>query len=74
MSAFYTPGLIPKDYKRDDELVIEVSQVDSPLSHIPYDLVNDARFCEPNGKSASRFGPTLIGEQWHPTFYHVRID
>ena len=40
--TFYTPGLLMKDYEPNDSLNIEVSQIDSLLTHVAYDYFIDA--------------------------------
>jgi hypothetical protein len=41
-AAFYTPGILMKDYRIGETLPVEVSAIDSFLTHIPYDYFQDA--------------------------------
>jgi hypothetical protein len=45
-AAFYTPGIIMKDYRIGDILPVEVSAIDSLITHVPYDYFLDAQICK----------------------------
>jgi transmembrane 9 superfamily member 2/4 len=63
--AFYTPGLITKDYAKGTKLPVEISQV-STLNGVSYDWYRDAKFCSSRVPKAKTFkvGDALLGEHW----------
>lgn len=75
VSAFYTPGLLQKDYALTDPIVIEASTIDSAVTHVPYDYFNDANMCKPAGvsKSSYRLGSALLGENWQETSMQIKV-
>jgi hypothetical protein len=65
VAAFYSPGLVPKDYKSGASLPVLASALDSPDTHIPYDLYKDAGYCDPViNQETFKLGDALTGEKW----------
>jgi len=74
-SAFYMPGLLPKDYQVGDELTIKVSDITSQKIHgHEYDFY-ETNMCMPDDFDPAKksFGEALAGELWSPSPYKVNI-
>ena len=72
-SAFYLPGVAPRDYAKGDAINVKVIKLDSIKTQLPYDYYS-LPFCRPPAveESAENLGEVLSGDRIENSMYKVR--
>merc|ERR1719217_1842126 len=62
ISAFYLPGVAPREYADGDKVEIKVHKLSSPKTHLPYDYYS-LPFCKPEeiSRQAENLGEVISG-------------
>merc|ERR1719464_1113629 len=73
-SAFYLPGVAPRDYQVGEFIDIKVVKLDSVKTQLPYDYYA-LPFCRPNHitEAAENLGEILSGDQIETSAYEVSM-
>ncbi|XP_020251267.1 transmembrane 9 superfamily member 7-like [Asparagus officinalis] len=76
-TAFYLPGVAPRDFRKGDELQVKVNKLSSTKTQLPYDYYF-LDFCKPSKimNSAENLGEVLRGDRIENSVYmfKMRID
>jgi len=74
-SAFYLPGVAPRDYAKGDVIEVKVVKLDSVKTHLPFDYYS-LPFCRPPTvvESAEGLGEILSGDRIENSPYKVIMD
>jgi hypothetical protein len=72
-SAFYLPGVAPRDYLYGEAVEMKVNKLDSIHTQLPYDYYS-LPFCRPDviEESAENLGEVLSGDRIENSMYQVR--
>ncbi|OAY85497.1 transmembrane 9 superfamily member 7-like [Ananas comosus] len=73
-SAFYLPGVAPRDFAKDDELQVKVNKLSSIKTQLPYDYYF-LDYCKPTKimNSAENLGEVLRGDRIENSVYVFRM-
>ncbi|XP_020269316.1 transmembrane 9 superfamily member 7-like [Asparagus officinalis] len=76
-TAFYLPGVAPRDFQKGDELQVKVNKLSSTKTQLPYDYYF-LDFCKPSKimNSAENLGEVLRGDRIENSIYafKMRVD
>ncbi|KAJ3110864.1 hypothetical protein HK100_002879, partial [Physocladia obscura] len=77
VSAFYLPGMAPKNYHEGQRVELLVNALSSPESVLPYDQYYEKfHFCEPDaGKKAQseNLGSMLFGDRFYDSRFEINM-
>jgi len=86
-TAFYLPGVAPKEFKMDDQVILKYDKMDSTKTQLPYS-VYDLPFCTPKDaekkdkdgnpdelvvNAADNLGEVLAGDRMESSPYDLRF-
>jgi len=73
-SAFYLPGVAPREFQDGEEVKLKVNKLDSTKTQIPYDYY-DLPFCRPNEikHDAENLGEVLTGERIENSAFSIKM-
>jgi len=74
-SAFYLPGVVPRQFPPNAMLPVKVNSLTSVKTHLPYDYYN-LPFCRPDNikASAENLGEILAGNKIESSSYQLHMD
>ncbi|KAI9342886.1 hypothetical protein BDR26DRAFT_819379 [Obelidium mucronatum] len=76
-TAFYLPGMAPKNYAKGQSVELLVNALSSPDSALSYDQYYDAfRFCEPEGgkkAQSENLGSMLFGDRFYDSRFKLKM-
>ena len=75
VTAFYLPGVAPRDYKEGDAIPIKVVKLDSIKTQLPYDYYS-LPFCSPSSveEVSESLGEVMSGEKIENSMYKVIMN
>ncbi|CAA7402922.1 unnamed protein product [Spirodela intermedia] len=73
--AFYLPGVAPRDFRKDDELLVKVNKLSSTKTQLPYDYYF-LDYCKPSKimNSAENLGEVLRGDRIENSIYTFKMQ
>ncbi|KAJ8470951.1 hypothetical protein OPV22_025294 [Ensete ventricosum] len=73
-SAFYLPGVAPRDFQKGDELQVKVNKLSSTKTQLPYDYYF-LDYCKPSNimNSAENLGEVLRGDRIENSVYSFKM-
>merc|ERR1719334_1721992 len=73
-SAFYLPGVAPREFEDGEEVKLKVNKLDSTKTQIPYDYY-DLPFCQPEKikRDAENLGEVLTGERIENSAFSIKM-
>ena len=74
-SAFYLPGIAPKDFVEGDQVPLHVNALQAIKSVLPYDFYNERfHFCKPEKvqDDGESLGSVLLGDRLKSSAFDVR--
>jgi transmembrane 9 superfamily protein 2/4 len=73
-TAFYLPGVAPRDFQKDDELQVKVNKLSSTKTQLPYDYYF-LDYCKPKKilNSAENLGEVLHGDRIENSVYTFKM-
>lgn len=73
-TAFYLPGVAPRDFSKGDELQVKVNKLSSTKTQLPYDYYF-LDFCKPSKimNSAENLGEVLRGDRIENSIYTFKM-
>lgn len=73
-TAFYLPGVAPRDFQKDDELQVKVNKLSSTKTQLPYDYYF-LDYCKPKKilNSAENLGEVLHGDRIENSVYAFKM-
>ncbi|CAG9326160.1 unnamed protein product [Blepharisma stoltei] len=74
-SAFYLPGVAPKDYKQDENIDLYFDKLDSATTELPFDTYY-LNFCRPEHVKLKdeNLGQTLSGDKIETSPYEIKMN
>src|SRR5690242_16399207 len=72
--AFYSPGVVPRDYYEQEPVSLKVNKVDSVKTQMPYEFYS-LPFCRPEKivDAAANLGELLSGDKIQSSLYDVSV-
>ncbi|KAJ3702164.1 hypothetical protein LUZ61_005869 [Rhynchospora tenuis] len=73
-TAFYLPGVAPRDFQKDDDLPVKVNKLSSTKTQLPYDYYF-LEYCKPQAimNSAENLGEVLHGDRIENSVYTFKM-
>ncbi|KAF3326874.1 transmembrane 9 superfamily member 7-like protein [Carex littledalei] len=73
-TAFYLPGVAPRDFQKDDDLQVKVNKLSSTKTQLPYDYYF-LDYCKPEKilNSAENLGEVLHGDRIENSVYAFKM-
>ncbi|KAJ4820755.1 Transmembrane 9 superfamily member [Rhynchospora pubera] len=73
-TAFYLPGVAPRDFQKDDDLPVKVNKLSSTKTQLPYDYYF-LEYCKPKTimNSAENLGEVLHGDRIENSVYTFKM-
>ncbi|XP_078165032.1 transmembrane 9 superfamily member 7-like [Carex rostrata] len=73
-TAFYLPGVAPRDFQKDDDLLVKVNKLSSTKTQLPYDYYF-LDYCKPDEilNSAENLGEVLHGDRIENSVYAFKM-
>jgi transmembrane 9 superfamily protein 2/4 len=75
VTAFYLPGVAPRDFAPGDQLLVKVNKITSIKTQLPYEYYS-LEFCKPDTiiNSAENLGEVLRGDRIENSVYMVSFS